>query len=112
MKKRVFPLLMIAWSLAINAQQRVRIGDLFYNLAGATASVAASGSGGVFTCNYNNSQYIIPSSVQYNGLDYTVVEIGLRAFASFYETDKGSSSSSIVIPNTIETIQEREVEAV
>lgn len=107
MKKRVFPLLMIAWSLAINAQQRVRIGDLFYNLAGATASVAASGSGGVFTCNYNNSQYIIPSSVQYNGLDYTVVEIGLRAFASFYETDKGSSSSSIVIPNTIETIQER-----
>lgn len=49
---------------------------------------------------YNDSNYIIPKAVEYNNKEYTVVEIGDKAF---YERD---NLKSIILPNTIKYIGE------
>lgn len=108
MRVKVFIVVVMAFCLAVKAQKRVLIGDLYYNLSGATASVAYNhGSSNYdFDCRYKNEKYIIPSIVQYDGLDYKVVEIGTRAFSGYGSSYKSSPASSIIIPNTIERIQE------
>lgn len=91
------------------SQTKVEIDGLFYNLTGAFASVANNSSVNYpGNCKYTNYSYTIPSSVSYNGMDYTVNEIGKLAFGP-YNTDwnsKGSSAFSIILPNTIKYIRE------
>ena len=72
--------------------------DLYYayNEDGKTVSVVASPEG------YNQAYYAIPDKVSYGGKKYTVTIIGANAF-------NRSSVQSLVMPNTIEEIQEAAV---
>jgi len=85
------------------AQTKVLIGDLYYNLSGNTAAVAqyASNWGDSY---YTNEEYIIPETVNYNDYDYTVTEIGNKAFAGY---SGGSIAKKIVLPNSILKIGEQ-----
>lgn len=74
----------------LNAQTKVQIGDLYYNLSGAYASVARS--------NYTKESYIIPSNIAYEGNDYIVTSIANKAF---FEC---SLIKEIRLPNTITSI--------
>ena len=87
---------MFAWNY-----ERVQIGDLNYNLD------ATNHTAEVTYKSYTNFQYNkgwgittanIPSSVIYNGVSYTVTNIGLHAF------DGCSGLTSIGIPNTVTNI--------
>lgn len=71
---------------------QVQIGELYYYLSGTSASVAFK----TYTT-YTNKTYIIPPSITYKGLEYTVTEIGELAF-------NGSSVTRVVLPNTIKKI--------
>ena len=82
-------ILLIGMPISIYAQQKVQIGDLYYNLSGVSAAVTSS--------YYRNSSYIIPESVTYNGLDFIVNRIDNNAF-------RESSANKIILPNTIKTI--------
>lgn len=103
----------------VNAQTRVQIGDLYYELSGANASVASSRPIPI-DCRspqaslYTKETYIIPSTVTYNGLDYTVTEIGEAAFAGWANMNAspyfdssyaiGSKAKKIILPPTIKSI--------
>lgn len=76
----------------INAQTRVQVGDLYYNLSGTSASVKQNPNG-----KYEKDEYVIPQSVIYNGLDFTVNAIESYAFNS-------SNVKTISLPNTISSI--------
>lgn len=122
MKKRICFIitlfLLVMWTNA-NAQTRVQIGDLYYELSGAYASVASSRPIPI-DCRspqaslYTKETYIIPSVVTYNGMDYTVTEIGEAAFAGWANMNAspyfdsiyaiGSKAKKIVLPPTIKTI--------
>lgn len=111
-------LLILMWTNA-NAQTRVQIGDLYYELSGAYASVASSRPIPI-DCRspqaslYTKETYIIPSVVTYNGMDYTVTEIGEAAFAGWSNWNAspyfdsiyaiGSKAKKIVLPPTIKKI--------
>ena len=106
--------------LSANAQTRVQIGDLYYDLSGAYASVASSrpvprDCRSQQASLYTNDSYIVPSTVTYDGLEYTVTEIGYAAFAGWsndlYAQPKfdssnaiGSMAKKIVLPPTIKKI--------
>lgn len=103
---KMFLLLITVMSVQYNswAQTKVQIGDLFYNLSGANASVASNANSWSDCSDYTNASYIIPSTISYNGLDYSVNAIGDRAFMGDDELHAGCTASSIVMPNTIKTI--------
>ena len=106
--------------LSANAQTRVQIGDFVYDLSGAYASVASSrpvpsDCRSPQASLYTNDSYIVPSTVTYDGLEYTVTEIGYAAFAGWsndlYAQPKfdssnaiGSMAKKIVLPPTIKKI--------
>ena len=98
MKKKLFTLLlavaasvgtMFAWDY-----ERVQIGDLYYNLdaTNQTAEVAR----------YNNASgdIIIPASVTYNSVTYSVTSIGNLAFYNC------TGLTSVTIPNSVTSIGE------
>lgn len=106
--------------LSANAKTRVKVGDLYYDLSGAYASVASSrpvprDCRGSEASLYTNESYIVPSTITYDGLEYTVTEIGYAAFAGWtndlYANPKfdssyaiGSTAKKIVLPPTIKKI--------
>ena len=69
---RKYILLVVIVLFTNNSLAQIQIGDLYYYLTGTSARVAFKGYGF-----YNSDAYMIPSKVTYNGLDYTVTEIGL-----------------------------------
>lgn len=100
------------------AQMRVQIGDLYYNISGVTASVTYNRSYCteddytiVYMSNYRKSEYNIPSSINYNGYDYTVTSIEEGAFADqvkykstntiSYYNNLLSPIKHVTIPNSI-----------
>lgn len=122
MKKYIYflvTLLLVVICTNVNAQTRVQIGDLYYELIGANASVASSRPIPL-DCRspqaslYTKETYIIPSTVTYNGLDYTVTEIGEAAFAGWANMNAspyfdssyaiGSKAKKIILPPTIKSI--------
>ena len=119
MKKFLFALSSII-VLSANAKTRVKVGDLYYDLSGAYASVASSrpvprDCRGSEASLYTNESYIVPSTITYDGLEYTVTEIGYAAFAGWtndlYANPKfdssyaiGSTAKKIVLPPTIKKI--------
>ena len=78
-------------SILTLAQVRVKIGDLYYILSGTEASVTYNRSNKYeysyfdthyYRSLYDNQEYTIPSSVSYNGNDYSVTKIEEGAFAA------------------------------
>lgn len=100
-------IILIGMPISIEAQLIVKIGDLYYNLSGTSASVA-NYTVGTDESGYTNDSYIIPSKVLYEDLEYTVNALDKLAFASrirYYDArNLGSTASSIVIPKTVKTI--------
>lgn len=79
---------------------------LYYNvLSSGTAKVVHPASSSEFTwSDYTapTDTLIIPDSITYNGMKYPVTEIGERAFYLFCQ-----GLTSVVLPNTIQTIGDR-----
>ena len=91
--KRIINLLALQFVIiAITAQTSVDIGLLRYTFNGAYATVSKY-LGGEEPC-------VIPPSIEYNGLTYTVTTIGLEAFYS-------KSVTEIHLPETITAIQSK-----
>ena len=90
--KSVLMAFMLLVSVTANAYD-VEIDGIFYNLSGGRAIVTYD--------TYGHSSYdgdiVIPSSVTYNGREYTVKEINSFAFEQ-------STVTSVVIPNTVTSI--------
>lgn len=99
---------------------RVRVGDLFYDISGSTASVTTSDvipndCRTTYPSKYTKDIYVIPSHITYEGLEYEVTEIGKWAFAGFrndlyaqpkVEGATGSTAQAIILPPTIKRIGE------
>ena len=76
----------------VQAQVKAYIDGLYYNLSGNEASVTYNRSETKYYYNqtyyypskYSMQEYVIPSSVSYNGNNYSVTEIGEGAFAAVY----------------------------
>ena len=93
----VVPLLVIA-TMSV-ARASVKIGDLYYELNTSTRTAALTYENKT-TTNYASlpSDLVIPSTVTYSGLSYTVTSIENYAFANC------TSITSITIPATIKQI--------
>ena len=103
----------VIYSNSFFSQTKVQIGDLCYNLSGTSATVTQNidyiPGRIVGNSKYTNDTYVIPSSVMYNGLAYTVTTIGRRAFAgnsNEREEYNSSTASSIYLPSTITNIED------
>lgn len=99
-------ILLIGMPISIYAQQKVLIGGLYYNLSGITAAVTSYWGAGVRS-EYRNSSYVIPESVTYNSVDFTVNRIDDYAFAGTSPSVDGSSANKFTLPNTVKTIGKR-----
>jgi hypothetical protein len=93
MKKQILFLVMILLSMTASAQNSVKIDNIYYKLnsAGKTAEVV-----------YNRFRYsgdvVIPSSVTYDDIDYSVTSIAHQAFS------KSTDLISVSIPATVTSI--------
>lgn len=86
------------------AQTKTRIGDLYYNLSGVSASVVSC----YISRQYYIYSYTVPSKVNYNEMDFTVTEIADRAFANensnYSPTDNSNIATSISLSSTVKKI--------
>jgi len=95
MKQKLFTLLLaVAASVGTTFAVNVKIGDLYYNLdaTNQTAEVARNSSA--------SGEIIIPSSVTYNSVSYSVTSIGEHAF------NYCDGLTSVTIPNSVTSIGE------
>lgn len=107
MKSIILKLLLLSFIIPYYANaQKVRIGEVYYQLNGGEATVVNSGLTGGSIGNakdYTNEKYIIPESFEYDGLRYTVTEVAAKAFW-------WSSLKYISLPQTIRKISENDTE--
>ena len=95
MKKQLLSFVLMMMSLAVSAAG-VEIDGIHYDLYSDTQTAWVT----YINYDYNNNYYgniIIPSTVTYENVDYTVTEIGWAAF-------QGSYVTSVTIPNSVTKI--------
>lgn len=92
MKKQFLLSLLMILSLVANADP-VEIDGIYYNLISKAAVAEVTSNP-----NYYSGDVVIPESVNYDGVDYSVTSIGQSAFAS------SISLTSVTIPNSVTTI--------
>lgn len=99
MRKILFILLIILPVFTF-AQTRVKVGNLYYNINGTTATVARN-FWNSFTSDYRESLYEIPEHIYYNGVSYTVIGIDDYAFSAYKSETYGLTASgvrTVIIP--------------
>lgn len=111
MKQNVKRLLISVLSviIALNVDAQTLINGIYYLFHGEEAEVCNE-NGGVSESNgssYTNNEYIIPSTVIYNGWSYKVTSIGRCAFGAYFTFYSGSTANKIVLPSTIKKIGEK-----
>ncbi len=100
MKTKLFPLfLAFTISVGIMHAEKVKIGDLYYNLN--TTDLTAEVTNPCSSCSYAFSSTNIPSSVDYNNRTYSVTSIGSEAFSYC------SDLLSVNIPNSVTNIRDK-----
>ena len=89
------------------AQTKVKIGELYYNLSGTSATVARNFDESWYKSFYQDNEYIIPETVEYSNFVYTVTDIESYAFSyiKVYSAET-CPATRIIMPNTIKTIGE------
>lgn len=111
MKQIKIMMLIIALSLFPKdglTQTTVKVEDLNFTLSGTTASVTYIKNKANSYNRYTNTNYNVPPTINYNGLDYIVNAIDEFAFASLdypYKSPYASAVSSIILPSTIIAIR-------
>ncbi|EFI72588.1 putative membrane protein [Segatella baroniae B14] len=83
----------------------VKVGDLYYILSGVEAYVTSDDVSAWHGDNYRAYSYTIPSTITYNGLSYTVTQIGDQVFG-FSRAGYSSAASKITLPETLKKIGE------
>ena len=96
MKKQFLLIATMLLSMVAGAANEVEIDGIYYNLVSKIkeAEVANNGSG------YYKGNVVIPASVTYNGVEYSVTSIERGAFAAC------PALTSITIPNSMKSIGE------
>lgn len=98
-------IVLLAMPMSIDAQLRVRIGNLYYNLSGLSAVVARNFDESWSKSFYQEDEYIIPETIKYNNETYTVT--GIESFAFSYikvYSAETCPANRIVMPSTIKNI--------
>ena len=70
-------------------------GDLYYNITSSSTPYTVEVTYKGLRANYSNTTLVIPSSVEYNGITYTVTSIGAQAFMNCKQL------TAITIPNSV-----------
>ncbi len=98
---------LLAMPMSIDAQLRVKVGNLYYNLSGSSAVVARNFDESWSKSFYQEDEYIIPETIMYNNEAYTVTGIESYAFSyiKVYSAET-CPANRIVMPSTIKTIGE------
>jgi hypothetical protein len=100
-------IVLLAMPMSIDAQLRVKIGNLYYNLSGLSAVVARNFDESWYKSFYQEDEYIIPETIKYNNETYTVTGIESYAF-SYIKVSSAETcpANRIVMPSTIKNIGE------
>ena len=105
MKRRLmFVMLAAILPLSVCADG-VKVGDLYYILSGVEAYVTSDDVSAWHGDHYRAYSYTIPSTITYNGLSYTVTQIGDQVFG-FSRAGYSSAASKITLPETLKKIGE------
>ena len=101
MKRALWMLVCLMAIASVNAETNVTIDGLRYSLSGAYASVREVAEGNT------SEKIVVPATIMYEGLTYTVNEVGNNAFrySKAYITNN-KYVTEIVLPNTIIRIGE------
>ena len=70
-------------------------GELYYNITSSSTPYTVEVTYKSLRANYSNTTLVIPSSVEYNGITYTVTSIGAQAFMNCKQL------TAITIPNSV-----------
>ena len=70
-------------------------GDLYYNITSSSTPYTVEVTYKSLRANYSTTTLVIPSSVEYNGITYTVTSIGAQAFVNCKQL------TAITIPNSV-----------
>ena len=70
-------------------------GDLYYNITSSSTPYTVEVTYKGLRANYSTTTLVIPSSVEYNGITYTVTSIGAQAFMNCKQL------TAITIPNSV-----------
>jgi len=93
MKKQILLFVMMLLPMMASAQSSVKIGDIYYKLNSADKTAEV-----VYSRFRYTGDVIIPSSVTYNNVDYSVTSIANQAFA------RSTDLTSVSIPATVKSI--------
>ena len=93
--KKLFTLLLALMATTALWAYDFQSGDLYYNITSSSTPYTVEVTYKSLRANYSTTTLVIPSSVEYNGITYTVTSIGAQAFMNCKQL------TAITIPNSV-----------